>query len=85
MITALYQRIAFFGWCRMPAHLVRGPIAEGRLKALKLAESSSFQFLAHVVHVRGREIGRAGRWLIEDLRTRMGDLSIASGERRSRA
>ncbi len=53
----------------MPAHLVLGPIAEGRLKALKLAEFSSFQFLAHVVHVRGHEIGRAGRWLIEDLRS----------------
>jgi DNA-binding transcriptional LysR family regulator len=69
--TRLEFLLAGFGWCRMPAHLVRGPIADGRLKALKLAESSSFQFLAHVVHVRGREIGRAGRWLIEDLRARM--------------
>jgi DNA-binding transcriptional LysR family regulator len=71
--TRLEFLLAGFGWCRMPAHLVLGPIAEGRLKALKLAESSSFQFLAHVVHVRGHEIGRAGRWLIEDLRGRMSE------------
>ncbi|HKN29105.1 MAG TPA: LysR family transcriptional regulator [Roseiarcus sp.] len=69
--TRLEFLLAGFGWCRMPSHLVLGPIAEGRLKALELAEFSSFQFLAHVVHVRGREIGRAGRWLIEDLRARM--------------
>ena len=71
--TRLEFLLAGFGWCRMPLHLVRGPIAEGRLKALKLAESSAFQFLAHVVHVRGREIGRAGRWLINDLRARVAD------------
>ncbi len=71
--TRLEFLLAGFGWCRMPAHLVLGPIAEGRLKALKLAESSAFQFLAHVVHVRGHEIGRAGKWLIEDLRARMGE------------
>ena len=71
--TRLEFLLAGFGWCRMPAHLVQGPVAEGRLKELELAEFSSFQFLAHVVHVRGHEIGRAGRWLIEDLRARMGE------------
>ena len=55
----------------MPAHLVRSAIADGRLKELRLAESNAFRFLAHVVHVRGHEVGRAGRWLIEDLRARM--------------
>ena len=73
--TRLEFLLAGFGWCRMPAHLVRGPIAEGRLKALKLAEQDPFQFLLHVVRVRGREIGRAGRWLIEDLRARMSEHS----------
>ncbi len=71
--TRLEFLLAGFGWCRMPAHLVRGPIAAGRLKELVLAERDSFKFRAHVVHVRGREIGRAGRWLIEDLRARMAD------------
>jgi DNA-binding transcriptional LysR family regulator len=72
--TRLEFLLAGFGWCRMPAHLVLGPIADGRLKELKLAEFSGFQFLAHVVQVRGHEIGRAGRWLIENLRRRMGDI-----------
>lgn len=74
--TRLEFLLAGFGWCRMPLHLVRGPIADGRLKALKLAESNAFQFLAHVVHVRGREIGRAARWLIEDVRERIAANSI---------
>jgi DNA-binding transcriptional LysR family regulator len=67
-----------FGWCNMPEHMVRNAIEEGRLKALKLAERDPFQFRVHVVHVRGREIGRAGRWLIEDLRGRL-DYCIETG------
>ena len=43
-------------------------IAAGRLKALALAERDPFQFRVHVMRMRGREIGRAGRWLIDDLR-----------------
>ena len=71
--TRLEFLLAGFGWCRMPLHLVKSPIADGRLKELKLAEFSAFQFLVHVVRVRGQEIGRAGRWLIEDLRARMAE------------
>ncbi len=55
----------------MPLHMVEKPIAEGKLKALRLAEQDPFQFRVHVLHMRGREIGRAGRWLIEDLRRRV--------------
>jgi DNA-binding transcriptional LysR family regulator len=66
--TRLEFLLAGFGWCNMPLHLVREPIAEGRLKTLTLAEREPFQFRIHVVCVRGREIGRAGRWLIENLR-----------------
>jgi DNA-binding transcriptional LysR family regulator len=71
--TRLEFLLAGFGWCNMPLHLVRRPIAEGRLKALELAEMDPFQFRVHVMNVRGREIGRAGRWLIEDLRGRLKD------------
>ena len=71
--TRLEFLLAGFGWCNMPLHLVRAPIAEGRLKALVIAARDPFQFRLHVVRVRGREIGRAGRWLIEDLRARMVD------------
>ena len=69
--TRLEFLLQGFGWCNMPEHMVRDAIADGRLKALKLAERDPFQFRIHVVHVRGREIGRAGRWLIEDLRGRV--------------
>ena len=71
--TRLEFLLAGFGWCNMPLHLVRGAIEDGRLKALVIAERDPFQFRLHVVRVRGREIGRAGRWLIEDLRARMGE------------
>jgi DNA-binding transcriptional LysR family regulator len=66
--TRLEFLLAGFGWCNMPLHLVEGPIADGRLKRLKLAEPNPFQFRVHVLHMRGHEIGRAGRWLVEDLR-----------------
>ena len=69
--TRLEFLLAGFGWCNMPLHMVEKPIAEGKLKALQLAEQDPFQFRVHVLHVRGREIGRAGRWLIEDLRQRV--------------
>jgi DNA-binding transcriptional LysR family regulator len=55
----------------MPVHMVRDHIAEGRLKALDLRENVARTFPVHVVHERGRAPGKAGRWLIEDLRQRV--------------
>jgi DNA-binding transcriptional LysR family regulator len=69
--TRLEFLLAGFGWCNMPAHMVIGHVEEGRLKRLNLAEKDAFEFRIHVVHERGREIGRAGRWLIADLRQRL--------------
>jgi hypothetical protein len=48
-------------------------IEAGRLKRLTLAETdaSPYRLQIHVVRERGREIGRAGRWLVEDLRQRL--------------
>ncbi len=66
--TRLEFLLAGFGWCNMPLHLVREHIAAGRLKRLELAEQDPFQFRVHVMWLRGAEIGRAGRWLIDDLR-----------------
>jgi DNA-binding transcriptional LysR family regulator len=62
-----------FGWCQMPRHLVDGHIAAGRLKQLDIAElrGPGFSFPVHVVHLRGRPPGRAGRWLIQDLSHRL--------------
>jgi DNA-binding transcriptional LysR family regulator len=69
--TRMEFLLAGFGWCNMPAHMVAEPIAAGRLRQLETAERDGVVFRVHVVHERGRELGRAGRWLIADLRQRM--------------
>jgi DNA-binding transcriptional LysR family regulator len=76
--TRLEFLLAGFGWCNMPAHMVIEHIETGRLKRLALAERDAFEFRIHVVHERGREIGRAGRWLIADLRERLAGPTCAA-------
>jgi DNA-binding transcriptional LysR family regulator len=70
-----------FGWCYMPVHLVEEHIAAGRLKRLDIKEDRSrvFSFPIHAVHERARAPGRAGRWLLDDLRRR-----FAAGEPKPR-
>ncbi|MEC5163742.1 MULTISPECIES: LysR family transcriptional regulator [unclassified Janthinobacterium] len=65
--------IAGFGWCRMPEHLVAGLIAKGDLTLLQIdADSSPKEGLAiYAAHKRSRALGRAGRWLLDDLRQRL--------------
>ena len=70
LATRLEFLLAGFGWCNMPEHMVREPIAEGRLKKLEVPDLAGVRFRMHVVHARGRQIGRAGRRLIEDMRER---------------
>jgi DNA-binding transcriptional LysR family regulator len=71
------SRLAFllggFGWCHMPRHEVAAHLAAGRLAALDIAEwrGPGFSFAVHVVHLRGRPPGRAGRWLLGDLAERL--------------
>jgi DNA-binding transcriptional LysR family regulator len=71
--SRLEYLLAGFGWCHMPRHLVDQHIAAGRLKRLDVAEQrgSGFSFPVHVVHLRGRPPGRAGRWLAQDLSLRL--------------
>jgi len=71
LATRLDFLLAGFGWCNMPSHLVADHILEGRLKVLDIEGQSSRLVDIHVVHERGRVPGRAGRWLIEDLRERV--------------
>jgi DNA-binding transcriptional LysR family regulator len=71
LATRLEFLLAGFGWCNMPAHMVAEHIASGRLKRLETAERDGGEFRIHVVRERGREFGRAGRWLIADLRERI--------------
>ncbi|MGD0763394.1 MAG: LysR family transcriptional regulator [Roseiarcus sp.] len=69
--TRLEFLLAGFGWCNMPRHLVEAHIAAGRLKRLAIADQAPVELPISVVHERARALGRAGRWLIEDLRERL--------------
>jgi DNA-binding transcriptional LysR family regulator len=69
--TRLEFLLAGFGWCNMPAHMVADHIAAGRLKNLEIADQDETALPVYVAHERGRGPGRAGRWLIADLRARM--------------
>lgn len=57
-----------FGWCNMPTHLVEDHIAAGRLKMLDIPGNPVRAFPVHVVYQRGRPPGRAGRWLVAEIR-----------------
>lgn len=69
--TRLEYLLGGFGWCNMPLHLVNHYIAAGKLKQLRLKQDGPWSLPIHVVHEITHPPGRAGRWLVEDLRTRL--------------
>jgi DNA-binding transcriptional LysR family regulator len=73
MNTRLHYLLAGFGWCYMPSHLVAAPVDSGQLKVLDIAEhrGRQFSFPLHIMHERGRPPGRAGRWLVAELRRQL--------------
>ena len=71
LATRLEFLLAGFGWCNMPSHMVAEHIAAGRLKKLEIANREDVALPIYIVHERGRAPGRAGRWLIADLRERL--------------
>jgi DNA-binding transcriptional LysR family regulator len=71
LATRLEFLLAGFGWCNMPRHMVEADIAAGRLKRLAIAHSVPVELPIYVVHERGRALGRASRWLVDDLRERL--------------
>jgi len=71
LATRLEFLLAGFGWCNMPLHMVESHLLAGRLKRLNIAGEPGVELPLYVVHERGRRIGRAGRWLIDDLRMRL--------------
>jgi DNA-binding transcriptional LysR family regulator len=71
LATRLDFLLAGFGWCNMPLHMVEADIRAGRLKRLVLADRQTPEFRVFVVAERGRQIGRAARWLIDDLTQRI--------------
>jgi DNA-binding transcriptional LysR family regulator len=64
---------AGFGWCNMPVPLVRDDIAAGRLKVLDIQGNTPRVFSVFVVHDRTHPPGRAGRWLVEEMRRLLPD------------
>lgn len=67
--------LAGFGWCRMPYDLVAPHIAQQRLIPLTLSDEPTRKIgplTIYVVHRRDHPLRKAGRWLLEDLRSRFG-------------
>ncbi|GJD64721.1 LysR family transcriptional regulator [Methylobacterium frigidaeris] len=65
--------LAGLGWCRMPEHLVRPHLAEGRLVALDIDDDPAAwagPLTVYAAHLRDRTLGPAGRWLLGDLQAR---------------
>ena len=65
--------LAGLGWCRMPQELVAPLAADGRLVALTVDDDrlrADGPLVVYAAHLRDRPLGRAGRWLLDDLRTR---------------
>jgi DNA-binding transcriptional LysR family regulator len=72
LTTRLEFLLSGFGWCNMPLHMVQEPIDQGRLKRLELMHGEPPpEFPLYVVCPRDRPLGRAGRWLVADLRERL--------------
>jgi DNA-binding transcriptional LysR family regulator len=65
--------LAGFGWCRMPDHVVAQPIAEGRLVPLRIWDdpTPAEGITIYTAQLRHSVLGRGGRWLLDDLRTRL--------------
>lgn len=71
--------LAGFGWCRMPQHLIEQPMAAGRLVPIQIADDPTPPegLLIYAAHLRDRELGKAGQWLLADLRNRLAGVSAA--------
>lgn len=76
--------LAGLGWCRMPEHLVAPLLAEGRLVALPIDDDtarSTEPLTVYAAYMRDRTLGRARRWLLDDLRARFDTVHV--GERQA--
>lgn len=65
--------LAGFGWCRMPIHLIGQALAAGQLAPIDIADdpTPAEGLTIYAAHLREREPGKAGLWLLADLRTRL--------------
>jgi DNA-binding transcriptional LysR family regulator len=60
------------GWCRMPEQLVSPLLNAGKLLRLSIEDdpAPSGTLTIYAAHMRDRSLGRAGTWLLDDLRAR---------------
>ncbi|MBB4003678.1 LysR family transcriptional regulator [Aurantimonas endophytica] len=66
--------VAGLGWCRMPEQLVSRLLADGRLVRLVLEDDPATgpgPLTIYAAHLRDRPLGRAGGWLLNDLKARL--------------
>jgi DNA-binding transcriptional LysR family regulator len=66
--------LAGLGWCRMPEDLVAPFLEDGRLAILRIDEepaATAGTLTVYAAHMRDRPLGRAGRWLLNDLQNRV--------------
>ncbi|HXT05975.1 MAG TPA: LysR family transcriptional regulator [Roseiarcus sp.] len=70
--TRLEFLLSGFGWCNMPLHMIEEHVVAGRLTRLVIQHGEPPpEFPLYVVCPRARPLGRAGRWLVADLRERL--------------
>ncbi|WP_454248757.1 substrate-binding domain-containing protein [Pseudomonas sp. F-14 TE3623] len=66
--------LAGFGWCRMPEHLIADHLASGRLLPLELTaelQRTPDTLTIYAAHMQNCSLGKAGRWLLNDLTRRL--------------
>lgn len=66
--------LAGLGWCRMPEHLVAPYLADGRLVSLAIEDDparATSPLIIYAAHMRDRVLGRAGSWLLHELKARL--------------
>ncbi|MER2193317.1 LysR family transcriptional regulator [Methylobacterium brachiatum] len=75
--------LAGLGWCRMPEDLVAPFLKDGRLAMLRIDEELAAKagtLTVYAAHMRDRPLGRAGRWLLNDLQNRV-EMSLSAAVR----
>lgn len=73
MSVRLEFLLAGFGWCNMPLHLAEPHLRAERIVRLNVADKASRigSLDMYAVHSHARPLGRAGRFLVEDLSQRL--------------
>jgi DNA-binding transcriptional LysR family regulator len=57
------------GWGSMPEAMIADDLASGRLVRLRLQDGDALQYPLYTIHRTDNQLGPAGRWLKEQIRT----------------